>query len=73
MRGEVARIGLRQHFIGLRFAKRADCVVDGWVLVAQHGGGQQGCIGGARFADGQGSHWNTGGHLRDRKQRVHAV
>ena len=50
-----------------------DGIADLGMLASQDGRREKRGIDGAGLADGQGRHWNTGGHLNHRQQRVHPL
>ncbi len=64
----VARIGLRQHGVGLCLAVGGQCSGHACVLQRHYGSGEQGGIGCPGRADGKGGHRNALGHLHDRQQ-----
>ena len=64
--------GILQDFCGLLFAEGAEFFAQLGARVGEDRDGEQSGVDRAGFADGERGHGNSGGHLHDREQRIHA-
>src|SRR5215467_8810137 len=73
--GEARRLWQRvlHDLARLLLAELVKALAELGALVREDGYGEEGGVGGARLADGQGAHGNAARHLHGGKERVHAL